>query len=219
MSISLAGLRSLIRERLPSTAAWSDSNLTQWILDAIADYSKVFPQTELTATIDCAAGVREYDLVAELVSPHVITSVEYPAGEDPPVYLTRCSHRDPRGFVGGAYYDVLGAPPATLVIGEEPLATEDIVVTYSGDHAYPSADGDLLTVPDQDMEALTLFAIWKAAELLRAVEGANPRFETLLLTQFDSMVYRAEVAYRAWLRGAREQVSQTAFVSWEGLGL
>lgn len=219
MSTTQAGLLAIIRERLPSTVVWTDANLAQWIIDAIADYSLVFPRTELSATIACVAAQREYALSTALTNPHAIVRVEYPDGEDPAEYLDWRSHRDPRGFEGGAYYDVLGWPPVTLWIGEEPSLGENIVVTYEGDHLYPPQGSTVLTVPDGHIEALVLFVLWKASEKLRSVEAADPQTTTLLLTQFDMKVYRCERAYRAWLKAAGEQVAVSAFVSWGELGL
>ena len=220
MSVTNAELRAIIRERLTDATVWTDANLDQWILDAIADYSIRFPRTDLEATINCVDNQREYDLSSELTNPRSILSVEYPDGEDPPEYLTRRRMSDPRGFWGGAYYTVLGDPPDTLFIGEKPDDGEDIVVSYKGDHFYPTQDSDTLTVPDAHLEGLVLFVRWKAAEHLLAEEAADPQTTTLLLTQFDMMAYRAERTYRVWMKeveGHRHGTS--AIISWGDIGL
>jgi hypothetical protein len=219
MSCTLGGLLAIIRERLPDAVVWTDANVGQWIIDALANYSITFPRTELEAEIACADSVREYDLVSVLTNPHQVTRVEYPQGEDPPTYLDRRSIRDVRGFEGGGYYDVLGSPPTTLWIGQEPDAGDVIVVTYEGDHFYPTEEDDTLTVPDGHIEALVLFVLWKAAEKLRDVEAADPQTTTLLLTQYDMMVFRAERAYWAWMRKAQDEVAESAIVSWSDIGL
>jgi len=217
MSLTLGGLLGVIRERLPG-ATWTDANLLQWIADAIADYSIVFPRTEMVATIECVGSQREYDLSADLVNAHQVTRVEYPGGEDPPEYLERLSIRD-KGFLGGACYDVWGDFPVTLWIGEEPGEGETIVITYQGDHFYPTDEDDVLTVPDGHIEGIVLFVVWKAAELLRAIESESPQTTTLLLTQFDMMVYRADRAYRTWMREVSRHRAESAIVSWEDVGL
>lgn len=219
MSCSLAGLLAIIRERLPGQLTWTDANLGQWIIDAIADYSVVFPQTEMEGIIECVAGQRSYPLASELTNPHSITRVEYPDGEDPPEYLGRRSVQDPRGFYGGPWYDVFGSPPATLVIGQEPSQGEDVVVTYEGDHFYPSLDDDVLTVPDSHLEALVLFVCWKAVEHVLAEEEANPDTASLLMTEYGEAVTRAERSYRAWVANAERQRVESAIVSWGELGL
>lgn len=221
MSCTNAGLRAIIRERLTDDAVWTDNNLDQWILDAIADYSIRFPRTDLEATINCVDDQREYDLSSELTNPHSILSVEYPDGEDPPEFLTRRGISDSRGFWGGEYYAVWGSPPHTLFIGEKPDDGEDVVVRYAGDHLYPTQDSDTLTVPDDHLEGLVLFVKWKAAEHLLAEEAADPQTTTLLLTQFDMMVYRAGRAYRTWMQNAAEKHRRqtSAIVNWEDIGL
>ncbi len=219
MSCTYAELRAIIRERLTDQTVWTDANLNQWILDAIADYSIHFPRTDLEATINCVDEQREYDLSSELTNPRRVLSVEYPDGEDPPEYLTRRDTEDPRGFWGGEYYDIWGDPPDTLFIGEKPDDGEDIVVRYEGDHLYPTADGDTLTVPDSDLEALILFVEWKAAEHLLSEEMADPQTTTLLLTQYDMRVFRAQRAYRTWITDAKAERSPSAIVSWGDIGL
>jgi hypothetical protein len=219
MSCTQAELLSLIRERLSDVDVWTDANVLQWIVDAVADYSTVFPQTGLEATIECVASQRAYTLAESLVNPHGITLVEYPAGEDPPVYLSRRGVKDPRGFYGGPYYDVLGSPPVTLVIGEEPSEGEDIVVTYDGDHDYPVEDDDVLTVRDSHLEALVLFVLWKAAEHVLAGEEADPDTASLLMTQYGAVAAQAERAYRDLMARVQEQRAESAIVSWSELGL
>jgi len=219
--VTLAQLRAIIRQRLTDDTVWTDVNLDQWILDAIGDYSVRFPRTDLEATIDCVADQREYDLSTELTNPHGILRVEYPSGEDPPEYLTRRSTEDGRGFWGGEHYDVWGDPPQTLWIGEKPSADEDIVVYYSGDHLYPADEDDVLSVPDDHLEGLILFVRWKAAEHLLGEEAADPQTTTLLMTQYDMMVFRAERAYRVWMGDAekRRKRRTSVVVSWGDIGL
>jgi hypothetical protein len=143
-------IRELVRRRLADTADpvhWSDLQLNQWINDAIADYSVYFPRL-LTCELKLTAGTYNYSL-SGLTNPRAIVRVEYPKDQDPPEYLTRRSRTDKRGFRGGTCYDVIGSPPATLVLAAGDWATNaDCLVTYEADHAYLDEDTDTCTVPD-----------------------------------------------------------------------
>ena len=214
---------SILRERLASVSDWPDATLNQWINDAIAEYSVHFPRY-LTGTINCVADQVEYSL-SSLTNPQRILCVEYPDGGDPMTFLARRAVNDTRGFWGKDYYDVWGADsPSTLVIGQKPSLGEDIVVHYLGDHDYPSTDNDVLTVPDRHLEGLALFVWMCAARELLAAEAADPQTTTLLLAQFDVLVYRAGREFREWLRRVQGEAEEEELdveglesASWEHL--
>jgi len=184
---------------LADETQWPDATLDQWINDAIADYSVYFPR-RLTKSIDCVTDQLEYSL-SVLTNPIAVISVEYPDGEDPMVFLSRRPKEGVNDFWDGNYYDVWGVhQPETLVLGSKPTTGEKIVVGYFAEHLYPGADGDVLTVPDRHLEGLVLFTWWKAAQALLAVEAMDPQTTTLLMAQFDMLVYRAAREYRYWVQ-------------------
>jgi len=181
---------------------WPDATLDAWINDAIRDYSCYFPR-RLTKSIACVTDQLEYSL-SVLTNPQAVSSVEYPDGEDPMSFLARRPAEGVKDFWGGEYYDVWGVhEPEMLVLGSAPTTGETIVVGYLADHDYPTADDDVLTVLDRHLEGLVLFVWWKAAQELLAAEAMDPQTTTLLLTQFDMLVYRAAREYRYWLRYAQ----------------
>ena len=208
-------LRELARRRLADTTDpvhWSDLQLNQWINDAIADYSVYFPRL-LTYELKLVADQYEYSL-AGLTNPWHIVRVEYPVSDDPPSYLTRRRVTDKRGFRGGYYYDVLGTPPATLVIANGDWATnDDCVVTYEADHAYLDEDTDTCTVPELHLELILLFVRMAALQEEAARETQDPRTNTLILGTLGLNAGRAEREYRAKLGEFLRQTGMTAQVA------
>lgn len=190
-----ADLRAILREVLSNTTQWPDATLNVWIASAIRDYSTVLPRT-LTATITCTTAVT-YALTS-YTGIQTITRVEYPTAEDPPRYLAR---RPETGiaFEDTPCYDVRGAPPATLVIGEEPTAGEFIGLTYLADHLIPTDDVAALTVPDHHLETLGLFVHWQAIRELEMAEAVEPNTTSVLLSMYGLNAGRAERLYRAKL--------------------
>jgi len=139
MSYKRPDVRALCRRRLGDLSSpykWNDEQVNQWINDAIAAYSIHFPQT-ISATINCADDDREYDLPAGIMQ---IQHVEYPDGEDPPVYLSRRDLTHSNFWQEDGYYAFQAATTnnsiGTLFISEKPSTGEDIIVLYDGEHGY-----------------------------------------------------------------------------------
>ncbi len=186
-----------IRERLADVTQWPDATLLKWINQAIASYSGYFSRW-VTATITAVAAQRTYSL-SSYTGIRQIISVEWPSGQNPPEYLAWRSEFE-GGFWGGKFYDVRGSdPPAMLVIGTAPALGQNIGIEYGVDHSALSVIGDTLTVPDRHLDGLVLFVWWKASQELLACEAKDPQTTTLLLAQFDMLVYRAVREYRTWL--------------------
>lgn len=214
-----AELNALCRRRLSDDAApltWSELQLNQWIVDAVADYSIHFPRT-LTATIAAVDDQHEYSLSA-YTGLQTVLKVEYPTDEDPPEYLERHDEVDALHFYNGDYYDLWGDPPATLVIGPSPSAGESIEITYAADHDFPDDDADTITLPDRHLELIVLFVRWAAAQEREASEASDPDPTTILLTMLSQATARAERAYKARLDEYKKQSGQpTRFVRWDML--
>ncbi len=206
-----------IREMLVGEAQWPDATLNHWIEEAIRDYSVHFSR-RLTATITAVADQREYPLAA-YTGIQAVISVEWPNGQDPPEYLTRRNERDPRGFWGGAYYDVRGEDiPTTLVIGEKPALTEDIDIVYLADQEVPDDDADVLTVPDRHLGALVLFCKWRAVQEFATAEARSPRATGPSLDALSIGAVRAEREYRARIQDfLQASGGRSAWVAWDML--
>lgn len=185
--------RSMVRELLTDETAWPDGTLNAWLNDALRDYSNFFPRF-VEATINCTAATRFYALTS-YTGIKAVVGVEYPAGRTPPRYLAE--RPEPGSFVGNPVYALRGDPPVMLVIGESPATGETIGLDYHALHTIPTADSDVLTAPDQHLEALKLFCIWMAIRELEMNEAQDPDKSTLLLNMLGMNAFRAERSYRA----------------------
>jgi hypothetical protein len=203
-----AAFRATLRESLNNDTAWPDASLNAWLNEAIRDYSKYFPfQTE--TSVQCIQGQRTYPL-SGLAGILGILRVEYPTGEKPLRYLLQRSEAG--SFVGLPVYDVRGDPPATLVIGEEPRASEAIGLSYQAEHAVPTADSSALAIPDQHLDAIKLFIQWQAIKELELNQSRDPDHTSLLLNMLGMNAYRAERSYRTKLADYKERAAPGGYV-------
>lgn len=198
-------LRTAIRNQGLDQSTWDDTEINQYIADAIAEYSIHFPRYRESTGNACTADQTEYTLPSDCLE---VIRVEYPEGEDPPAFLERLEPDDPRW--GPGYYAVRGT---TLVLGEEPDAGETYAVHYYAHHDYPDDDVTALTVPDEDLEVLIAFVIWKAYRRLELDEAKNPDGSTVILSMLGTNAARAQRQYQEALR-ARSGNPRGAHVSW-----
>jgi hypothetical protein len=150
---TLAEFRETMRAVLKDKTVWRDSMLNGWINDAVRDYLNYFPM-EAYYKIDCTDATREYELsTAEGVLG--VLSVEYPDGQTPPRFLQRFEETHP-SFWEGPYYDIRqpsrnmvavgsSAIYPTLVIGEAPTDSQDIILRFLRMHMILDADADYFT--------------------------------------------------------------------------
>jgi hypothetical protein len=197
MSYTLATLRDTVRTILTDKTLYRDALVNLWIKDAIRDYSFYFP-LEKSLKIDCTLNTHEYSLTS--IAPVLgIVSVEYPDGQDPPRFLLRQAETHP-AFYDLPVYDLREGSPQYLVIGEKPIATDDIILGYQTIHTIPSADGDTLTVPDYHGELLRMYVQWKAAEMIEAAADIAPPRKAALLNALGNNAKGAEYAYTYKMR-------------------
>ena len=209
-------VRTLCRSRLSDTDIpykFSDDQLNQWINDAIADYSNYFPRRQ-TTVITCVAADCQYDLPEGC---RAVVKVEFPTGENPPVYLLR-RNRDEANFVEGPYYDLIehnqaGYPPE-LLLGQTPSAGQEITVDYEAVHAWMDDDSDTCTVIDEHLEAILLYVRWATFQELASQESANPDPESMAISILELNAYRAERAYRKTIEDYGKMQARSAVTSW-----
>jgi hypothetical protein len=117
----------------------------------------------------------------------------------------------------GAVYDVVGDPPATIILGPGDWATSAVAaVTYLAEHDYPDDDADVLTVPDLHIEILALFVSMAALQEAHDEETQNPKTNTLIVGTLSLDASWVEREYRkkvedyltAWQPGS-------GMMSWE----
>lgn len=222
MSTTLQNLIDAIEADLADSAnaVWTAADIEQWCRDAIADYSLHFPRT-LTQTIAASDDDRKYDLDANFLT---ILNVEYPTGEDPPAYLERRPHDNPRFWIEPGYFDIIERDDDTDVneiwISEEPDTGESIDVIYHARHLLNATDlttSDNLTVPAHHHYLLRKYVAWQAAVQLQAAEQANPTSNSsLLMSQLAINADRLRRSYVDSLAKALFAISKSGAVSWQG---
>ena len=128
MSATLTALNESARRLTGDTASavWTDLQINDWINDAIRDISIHFPRV-ITTDLSTTLNTREYDLELNFLQPF---SVEYPQGEDPPIYLIRRPYTHPLFWQQDGYYDILDTRTSDdtndkqLYISEKPAASD-----------------------------------------------------------------------------------------------
>ena len=204
-----------------TAASWAEALLAEWIETGIKEYSLLFPR-RITVTITDTVDVRKYDLPADYLS---VLTVEFPKGEDPPLYLTRRAYDDPRGFwdlVG--YFDILPRSDATnlseIWISEKPTGSQEIEVEYLGQHDYDLAVGDTLTIPIHHETIIEAYTFWQAWQNLTSAEMINPTSNSsLLMAQMEQNTTRAERRYNAAIKRALENIhNQNPPITWQPPG-
>jgi len=211
-------IRGFVRRRLgdlTSPFKWSDEQINQWINDAIADYSIHFPLVK-TQTISCSDENRKYDLEDDFVE---VLSIEYPTGEDPPVYLKHRLGTHPGFWSQDGFYDVLKhrdfEDPDELIISTKPSTGESIEVIYQAHHVFlDDDDTDKITVPERHLELIVLFARMAAYQELASTESSDPNPESKLSGTLELNSFKAERAYRKQLDEFKAAGSESGQVKW-----
>lgn len=203
-----AGFRTIIRNQGIDDTNWTDTEVNQWLSDAIAEYGQHFPRKQESTANACVADQEEYSLPSDFLA---MISVEYPEDEDPRVYLDRLERTDPR--FGPGYYDI-SPDNDTLILGETPSADETYALHYQAAHDYPDADDTVLTVPDEDLELLVLYVKWKAIVRLELDEAKNPDSSTVVLSMLGTNAGRAHFQYMRMLRYRMTTQAAGAQAAW-----
>ncbi|MCS6908625.1 MAG: hypothetical protein RML93_12200 [Anaerolineales bacterium] len=204
--------RRLADQRAPFT--FSDLQINQWIHDAIAEYSQLFPRT-LYAEFTLQAGQTVVDL-SGLSGFQTVLRVEYPLGMQPPRFLQRIARARTAVFNGRPTYDLdWGAPGGwRLYLGLTPKAGEKLGLTYQADHLYPAEDATPLTVPDRHLELIVLFVRMAALQEQLAELGAQSLPAPPLLGIRALNAARARQEYLEALDKARKREGESAIVGW-----
>ena len=207
---TLAELRATVREILPSAEVWPEATINAWIQEAIQDFSGYFPR-ETSGLLDLTDDERVYALSDLAGGIFAVIQVEYPYGEDPPRFLAR--KQESAGIVGQAVFDVRGSPPSDLVLGEVPAAGEQARVVYTCGHDEPDEDSDVITVPDNRLEAIIEFTRWQAVREAEMNETMDPDTKNLVLSEIGLNSGRAERIYRAKIKDYQGQEAGGGYVS------
>ena len=178
-----------------AAATWSDVELLGFLNEATREYSQHLPRVG-EVTLAAAVGTRRYALPWDAAA---VLSVEYPAGQQPPAYLTRRRRQSPT-FSAGRHYDALlprdlTGPPA-LLLSFEPEAGTTLAARYLRPHDSELSAGSYVTVPAEHHHVLLQYVLFAAARQLQAREQAAPTNNSnLLMGQLAGNTRRLELAY------------------------
>ena len=206
-TVTRGQLKDIARRALADETGtkFPDDSLAQWCENSIQRWNTFFA-VEDSATIALTADVRTYSLTS-YTGLRRVKNVEYPSSNDPPQPLTCRCYEDPEGFYGGLYWDTRGTPPTTLILGPSPAAGESLILRYWRAAAYPSDDGTLLEVPDEDINCLKEDIVTQAMEYLAHKEAQNAGPSGFALSQLGTEALRRRrnllEEYRT-LRASRE---------------
>jgi hypothetical protein len=202
-----------------AAGTWSQAVVEGWIKEAIRDYSQHFKRTKTVSTVLTSGdtGVHSFDLPGDFRD---MVEVEYPADEDPPVYLKRLSRKSARfwaraGFydveiTADADYDIIGDAfenPATFWISDEVEEGETLRWIYTANHDATISSSAHITVPEEHEHLLVKFVYWQAIAERLATEAQNPDTTIRMLQQFKLASQAAENAYRSALADAKKALS------------
>jgi hypothetical protein len=208
---TLAALSSSILADLgdPAGATWTVAQVQAWILDALREISRHYPRLGLVS-ISTQAGVRTYNLPGDFLDA---LAVEYPAGQEPPVYLTRRLSTTSGFYQSPGSYDFNlsqdASSPSQIVLSASPLAGQSISVLYTATHDTALSASDELSVPEVDLPILSACVTWRATSERLGLLERSPEGNQDLIAQLRASVQRAWTIYNDLLRssGGQSQVS------------
>lgn len=155
-------LRSQIRIQLrdPNASRWSDEELRLYANHALRDYSQYFP-LEQVETLPCSNGIitiqPDWEIVTVVVDDLALEEIRLVPG---------------RRWAGLGW---MRLSQTQIKLSGIDANTAD--VHYTKPHPLISSDTDVLTVPDQDIELISLYVLWKATERVGENTALIDRFK------------------------------------------
>jgi hypothetical protein len=143
-----------------------------------------------------------------------VVRVEYPTGEDPPVYLDRWDHRHPDFFDQEGYYDVQiddDTGNGTLWLSFTPTYMDYIGILYTAPHDTSLDPADAITVRADHESILILFVIWQAVKERVATHLQDPDTTSDILQKMTNSEMQAEQEYLRAIRNARGRHTDSAY--------
>jgi hypothetical protein len=207
-------------------AVFTEAQIEEWINESIEQLSMYFPR-RLKEEISTTNDDRKYMLATETGVSHQVVSVltvEYPADEDPPVYLQYREYTHPKFWIEDGFYCVVkrfdafmpdDAPaegygsPSEIWISTKPKTGETIRLECYVEHDALSEHGDILTVLPRHEHLINLFVRWKAWSELATSEGMDPDPVQALTATMEVNVGKAERSYLDALKQAQQAESDT----------
>jgi hypothetical protein len=210
----------------PSNTVFSVAQVEEWINESVDQLSMYFPR-RITEEISTSLNVRKYPLSTDVGIINQVVSVltvEYPADEDPPIYLKYREYTHPKFWIESGYYSFVkrfdafapdeapaegyGYPPE-IWISQNPQSGQTIRLECYVEHDTLEEDGDLLTILPRYEHLIHLFVRWKAWSELATSEGMDPDPVEALTATMEINVGKAERSYLDALKQAQQSESDT----------
>ena len=211
----------------PSNTTYSDALITEWLSDAIADYSIHFGR--LKTSSHGGGIVSKLDLEVGTIA---VLSVEFPVGQTPKQFIPysnysqelfhqgqlayrRVPYNDPNNSDRIEFSESIDLSPSlnlrfTITHGFEDSGTG---ILYS-----PSAasSADTFSIPDHHENILLLFVEWQATRYLMHKEQQSPTSgSSLLMSQFSSNASSLHTKYKEAIVNAGNDRQTSEAVQWK----
>jgi hypothetical protein len=197
-------------------SSWSQAVIEEFCVEALREYSRYFPRV-MSYSQTITATVQKYTLPDDFIG---MVSVEYPADQDPPEYLTKRSYLHPDFWNQDGYYDIVQrryeGKRAELWISESPASNGTARLEYLAYHDLTLASGDTITVPLEHEDILIQHVIYQAWRELGSAEMQNPTNNSaLIMSQVESNASMALHKYRELIRRAQAlDAGRSGTVAW-----
>lgn len=198
----------------PSALTWSRTSVMwPWCIEAMKTFPILRPmRDEHTNGITLVYSFAAADDFREMIS------VEYPVGQQPPVYLVRKNRFDPDFYKMSGYYDndhdYSAGTGWFIYISGGIAKLAHVCIQYLANHDVAMADDDtvLITVPDEYENILIAQVICRAYRERLSYFMQNPTAQTNVIMQYTDMVQKAEESYYAMLASAQLKLADSKII-------
>lgn len=195
---------------------WPQATVESWVVDAIRDYSQYFPRIK-TTSVDSIGGTPDDHEILLPTDFMEMIYVEFPKGEEPPVYLERRSRMAPNFWNVDGYYDIIyveqeavaldTTTQAVLILSRIPLGSEGYVIRYLSPH-YAANNASTVTVHTDHQPLLILYVLWQAFKERAATHLQDPDTTSDILQKMVNAEMQAHEEYRRAITNAQHKRSQ-----------
>jgi hypothetical protein len=198
----------------PTGAIWSRADvITPWAKEAMLAFPILRATTETITVGLSAKHVHKLNFAFR-----EIISVEYPIGEEPPVFLTRMNHYDPDFYksddhfdISRYYLDYISYTGWQVWTSKLMPPAEEFKVNYLANHNTDLDDdvADLISVPDEYEHILVAYVVAKAFRERLIIYLGNPSVYTELVGELTATVDKAEKRYQAMVDEAIRRLAES----------
>ena len=212
MSVSFSKLLTdcLVALGDADASTWSRTNIVwPWAIEAMLEFPILRPLVQ-TPTFSAAA-----HYIALSSDFREVISVEYPAGQDPPVYLSRMNRFDPSFYSSEEHYDIdrdyTSGKGWMAWFSKKIPAAASMKINYLANHDTNMTDVGTcyITVPDEYENILLANVVCKGYRERLGSYMQDPTAHTSIIAQMTDMVQHAEENYKDLVKRAQEKLADS----------